>query len=370
MKNEMKLESGTSNASTTTEEGLGYILAHFTGQSRLFPRAISTKETENRQVLVKNVEEVLARFAQANFLDCRISAYPPPSEVSSFVGVNLDIAPRVVMIDLDRENFSTQRAFETALTKTLKAINCSLYSCQPTVIWSGSGYHIYLVLDAFELEKEDAFNNNKFGSNPSQRFLRFAEWFLSNGKCDPQHNNTVSLRNCMLRVPGSVNSKNGTVVRIIKRWDGQRPSIRFLLGSFHVWLTNQQLKESKDQRGKPKFFSSNNGHNNITWIENLLQTPISDYRKLAIWHILVPYLLNIKTLPYDKSYNIIREWLDECNQLKRLDFTPSYKIKGALNSSKDFFPVSCDKLKPKIKAFTICCKRKECCDSEWQLDYV
>jgi hypothetical protein len=351
MKNEMKLESGTSNASTTTEEGLGYILAHFTGQSRLFPRAISTKETENRQVLVKNVEEVLARFAQANFLDCRISAYPPPSEVSSFVGVNLDIAPRVVMIDLDRENFSTQRAFETALTKTLKAINCSLCSCQPTVIWSGSGYHIYLVLDAFELETEDAFNNNKFGSNPSQRFLRFAEWFLSNGKCDPQHNNTVSLRNCMLRVPGSVNSKNGNVVRIVKRWDGQRPSIRFLLGSFHVWLTNQQLKESKEQRGNSKISSSNNGHNNITWIENLLQTPISDYRKLAIWHIFIPYLLNIRGLSPNKACGIIMEWLKECDKLRRLDFTPSYKIKGALNSSKEFLPVRCEKLKIENQGF-------------------
>jgi hypothetical protein len=105
-----------------------------------------------------------------------------------------------------------------ALTKTLKAINCSLRSCQPTVIWSGSAYHIYLVLDAFVLEAEDVFNNNKFGSNPSQRFLRFAEWFLSNGKCDPKHNSTVSLRNCMLRVPGSVNSKNENVVRIVKRW--------------------------------------------------------------------------------------------------------------------------------------------------------
>jgi hypothetical protein len=167
----------------TLEEGLEYILSHFEGQRQLWPRTISTRTTDHRQVIVNSKEEALARFEQANWLDCKISAYPPPSEVSTFVGVNLETAPSFIMIDLDRKTFKTQRAFEMALTKTLKAINCYLCNCQSTVIWSGSGYHIYIVLDAFVLEGEDAFNNPRFGSNPSQTFLRFAEWFLSNGKC-------------------------------------------------------------------------------------------------------------------------------------------------------------------------------------------
>jgi hypothetical protein len=132
-------------------EGLDHILSHFKGQ-RLFPRTISTKTTEGRQVVVNSIEEVLARFEQADFMDCRFSAYPLPSEVSSFVGVNLDIAPRCVMIDLDRKTFKTQRAFEMALAAALKKISKMLIS-EPTVIWSGSGYHIYLVLDAFVLER-------------------------------------------------------------------------------------------------------------------------------------------------------------------------------------------------------------------------
>jgi hypothetical protein len=106
-------------ASITLEEGLDYILSHFEGQ-RLFPRTISTKTTEGRQVGVNSREEALARFAQANFLDCRISAYPQPSEISSFVGVNLETALNIVMIDLDRETFHTQRAFEMTLSRTLK----------------------------------------------------------------------------------------------------------------------------------------------------------------------------------------------------------------------------------------------------------
>lgn len=100
------------------------------------------------------------------------------------------------MIDLDREIFNTQKAVEIALSRTLKKIEkFNSTEIQPTVIWSGNGYHIYLVLDAFVLETEDIFNNSRFGQQPSQKFLRFAEHFLPNGKCDSQHNKTISFKN-------------------------------------------------------------------------------------------------------------------------------------------------------------------------------
>jgi hypothetical protein len=303
-------------------------------------------------VVVNSREEGLARFEQANFVDCRLSAYHLPSELSSFVGVNLDIAPNIVMIDLDRETFKTQKAFELALTKTLRKIMETIIS-EPTVIWSGSGYHIYLVLDAFVLEGEDAFNNGRFGSNPSQKFLRFAEQFLSNGKCDPQHNKTVSLRNCMLRIPGSMNSKNGQPVKIVKRWNGHRPRIGLLLEDFYVYLCNQRIKELQSQRcnNSRHEIEVNAISGNIRWIENLLKTPIADFRKLAIWRILVPYLLNIRGLSPDDTMSIIREWLDRCNQLRRLDFSPNHRIKSVLNSSKDFLPISCSKLRAENEGF-------------------
>lgn len=55
-------------------ESLDLILSHF--EDPIWPRTISSKTTEGRQVLVCNKEEAIARFAQANSLDCRISAYP------------------------------------------------------------------------------------------------------------------------------------------------------------------------------------------------------------------------------------------------------------------------------------------------------
>ena len=212
-----------------------------------------------------------------------------------------------------------------ALSRTLKKI-LRIKISEPTVIWSGNGYHIYLVLDAFVLETEDAFNNSKFGSNPSQKFLRFAEWFLSIGKCDPQHNKTVSFKNCMLRVPGSVNSKNGQTVRIIQRWNGYRPSIKLLLEDFYVYLSGQRLAELEEKKSsnsvKPELHKQfPKGGSNIHWIERLLQTPISDYRKLAIWHILIPYLMNIRGWSSDEAQGIIMKWLEEWINFGNFDFS-------------------------------------------------
>ena len=85
------------------------------------------------------------------------------------------------------------------------------------------------------------------------------------------------------------------------------------------------------------------GH--IQWIENLLHTAIANYRKLAIWHIFAPYLLNIRGLSPNETHRIIMKWLEECDKLRKLDFAPSYKIKKALNSSKNFLPVSCEQAK-------------------------
>ena len=47
---------------TAIEEGLDFILGHF--QGIIWPRSISTKATEGRQVVVNGQKEALARFSQ------------------------------------------------------------------------------------------------------------------------------------------------------------------------------------------------------------------------------------------------------------------------------------------------------------------
>ena len=62
----------------------------------------------------------------------------------------------------------------------------------------------------------------------------------------------------------------------------------------------------------------------ILWIEKLLQTPVDDYRKFAIWRILAPYLINIKGSSIEDAFTMIRDWLNKCNSLRQLDLSKLY----------------------------------------------
>jgi hypothetical protein len=181
----------------------------------------------------------------------------------------------------------------------------------------------------------------------SLRFLRFIEWFLSNGKSDKAHNTTVSFNNCMLRIPGSINSKNGAQVRIVRQWNSHRASIKPVLEDFYVYLADQRLKELRSTIGNRSKYRQKGQDQNISWIEILLQTPIRDRRKYAIWRILSPYLINVKKLQDKLAFNIIKKWLQRCNELERLDFYIDHRIREGISSAirTGFFPISLEKLK-------------------------
>jgi hypothetical protein len=219
------------------ESGLDYILNHFQGD--LWPRTISTKATRGAQIVVRTKEEALKRFEQADFLDCKINAYPKRIE---WKGINLQ-APNFIFIDLDLGRFKSRLALNRCLDKTLKNISEKFnVAVNTTVLWSGNGYHIYLPVEAFVLEQESEFA--RFG-NPSRKFIQFAEPYLSNNKSDPEHTKGLSFKNCMLRVPGSINSKHEgrKEVKIIQKWDGKRPSIKPLFYRFDLYLLIRRSKE-------------------------------------------------------------------------------------------------------------------------------
>jgi hypothetical protein len=230
------------------EEGLNFILSHF---KEGFPRTISTKTTEGRQILVYNKEEALARFKAANFLDCKINAYPKFIEWN---GINRQ-APNFIFIDLDQGRFKSRKSLDRVLDKTLMNISQKFNisaAVHPTIIWSGHGYHIYLPVEAFVLEEESEFN--RFGY-PSRKFIQFAEYYLSDNKADPSHTKGLSFKNCMIRIPGSFNSKNGTEeeeVKIIQKWNGYRPNIKPLLFRFDLYLLVSKSKELHNNKTKQK----------------------------------------------------------------------------------------------------------------------
>jgi hypothetical protein len=327
------------------KEGLDYLLSHFSGPSEdIFPRTIATNITEGRQVLVSNRQEALIWFGAANWLDCRISAYRywKPTALSKFIGIKNPLPADLALIDLDMCNFGNERLLKNALRKVLLKIT-RLLGLKPTVIWSGNGYHIYVPINT-PMVLEDIWEFAQI-EQVSTKFLRFAEWYLSSGLSDSVHNKTVSLNNCMLRIPGSLNSKNGTQVKVVKKWDGNRPHIKLLIGSFCSYLKEQQIKELQLQHKRQTFCLSRQYSNNIQWIETLLQTPLADYRKFVVWRILAPYLINVKMMSRDDAFDTIENWLNECDKLNRLGFYPKARIREGLRGAlKGYHPISFEKL--------------------------
>jgi hypothetical protein len=343
------------------EKGLDFLLMHF-NQERLFPRKIQTHKSKGKQIEVFSKEAAMKYFEQSDFVDCRINNFP---SYTNYKGVQR-YPPDSIFIDIDRSTFKDDKSFENALSKTLKNIKETLNG-HPTVNNSGNGYHIIQPIECpVILEQIEQFQKYKNNFFVSQEFLRFAKNNLSANKADPH--NYPSFKSCQIRIPGSINSKYDRQVKIIQKWNGYRPSItREFLEDFRTHLeqkitdqentkinynNNHKYKNNNNLNRHNQYNSNNNNNNNnrIEWIEKILQTPFPDCRKIIVDLILGPYLINIKKMSYDESYQIIREWLDKCNNLKKLDNYQNfvnYRIPQALKTAtqKGIKPLGLSKIK-------------------------
>jgi hypothetical protein len=72
------------------------------------------KSIEEGQIEVNNIQEAYANFKQANFLDCRINAYPA---YTRYRGINSQ-PPNFVMCDLDVAKFRIGKLLLQTLQKT------------------------------------------------------------------------------------------------------------------------------------------------------------------------------------------------------------------------------------------------------------
>jgi hypothetical protein len=338
----------TINKDTIMGANLDFILDHFNGP--LFPRTIMTK-TLGCQKEVFNKQEALARFKAANYQDCRINAYPSHTE---YAGINLT-APSFIMIDLDLKDFDySQEKLEKVLQKTLNKINNVFHgaNAKPTVLWTGNGYHIYLPISGFILEEIDRFACyiDPSKKDLTSRCMQFAEDFFTEKKGDPQHR--PSIKSCLIRIPGTINSKCNQEVKIVQRWDRARPPVNYLLRDFRTWLVTEKINDKREESKTAKYRNSNRigsrycSSNSIPWIEKLLQTPIADYRKYAIWRIIMPYLYDVKKLSEPEVIDITQTWLNKCNSFRSLDFNAKYLIRQNIRNSKKnrYLPISFDKL--------------------------
>jgi hypothetical protein len=346
------------------KEGLIFILNHLGG---LYPRTISTYATGGRQRLVNNFAEAMAFFKAANFLDCRISAYP---KYTDYYVNKTGIAPSVLLVDIDKEHFIPEE-FELTATRTYSNFHNVLGS-RPTQLWTGGGYHFIQPQSVPVIERIEDFQ--KFDQS-SRRFLQFEEQLLTDGKGDQSHWSTVSFNNMQLRVPCSLNSKlvqfdGGRIidipydarVRIEKYWDGNTPTVgRVLLMQYYTRLQFAAIRDIREQRvrevqyrkyrhiyGRARECINLHGYD---YIEKLLNKPLDDFRKFCIWKIFVPYFINVKRLPRLEGFNRTKSWLDRCNSISRLNFNPACRIEYAINNVGTFPPTYQDRLEYVNKLF-------------------
>jgi len=160
----------------------------------------------------------------------------------------------------------------------------------------------------------------------------------------------------MLRIPGSLNfgacHKNDkdeiidipseAEVRVIHTWDGNRPDVNHLLPRCYIWLKSAAIKDMQKRIEADKISREYRWKleekKTFPWIEKLLNKPIDSNRYYCVWRILIPYLINIRKLSRQDAYNIISDWLDRCNSLKRLNFSRR-KVDWSIDHVGRYLPV-------------------------------
>lgn len=252
------------NQVNTIEEGLNYLLEHF--QKPLFPRTVSTRSTDNKQIVVWSRDEVLWYFNQARLQDCRINAYSV-YEIENMI-------PNLIFIDLDNVS---------ALDETL--VNFNKLGANPSVLFTGNGLAI---IQPIKMESwKHVSHHGNCAEELAKLFMQFASRHLSNNKCDS--GNHPSLKSCLIRVPTSINSKNGNVVLVKQCWDGVRADVSSI--PFKEYLI--KIQKEGEYTETPRVNSSQK----FDYIEKLLDKKLTDCRKRVCDLVILPYLINIKNLP-------------------------------------------------------------------------
>jgi hypothetical protein len=223
-------------------------LSHF--NDSIWPRTISTKLTEGRQITIYSKLEAMSYYKDSDYLDCRISAYQYPHKNDNSSTPTISFL--MIDLDLSKLNFN-MKLLDFAKVKTLSRIKDTFnlkYNYEPaTIFWTGNGYHFYIPAES-ERVLEDMSEFSKI-KDPSKQFLRFAEYYLSNGKADSEHYHTVSFKKCLLRIPGSYNSKNMSQVRIVQKWNGaSKVSLNLLYDKFLAYLIDQGSRVVKHNNDK------------------------------------------------------------------------------------------------------------------------
>jgi hypothetical protein len=361
-------------------DGLDLMMEHFryVNGNRL-PRTIQTGAGgKGTQYSVDSRERIMTYYKAALYEDCRINAYPDfeTMKQQSLIPKDYKPMPDYVLIDLDRKSFDSDEAFESALKKTILANvekniisnngNNKSSADDVTVVWTGNGCHVHIPLYwESALENMVEFENFK-EQDLATRFIRWAERELSSGLADKHHN--PSIKSCLFRVPGTVNNKakergRDPIVRFnqVSNWvlvgkqhsaspedDMSRPRVKpeFLM-KFHSMLVQELIDEKVEKMKRRSNLSSGTLVKNNSalvsnkwafWIEPILKHGWQDHRKDLLYWVLAPYLVTVKGMEYDRAYDLLRVWLQMCDDIRRLEPGWSYfeyRVRYCLDAAKD-----------------------------------
>lgn len=246
----------------TIYDGIKFILFHFEKQQKLFPRTIKTNNSidavkvDDEPVVQNSVDNIFNIFKGSNYYDCKInclyytndSTPPYNNDAKSFKNKSKTataIESSFIMLYLYLNDFSyNKKKLDIILNKTLNKLSAKFYGdANPTVLWTGDGYQIYQPLDGIVFENQKTFLDLlqyvDSRSDISTEFLRFAQEFFTNEKVGPKY--FSSLKSCFMDVPGTFNFKNGEQIKIIHKWDGKYPSIRWVTYDFKNYLIQKRI---------------------------------------------------------------------------------------------------------------------------------
>ena len=244
-----------------------------------FPRTISTKKLRNAQVTVFSIDEIIRYFEQSEWLDCRVSLFGK-EEIRQ-------IRPNAIFIDLDDKD--SLEFVKIRIRELIGGI--------PLVISTGNGYAVIQPIQMKSMIGIGVGNLSDY--EVSTKFLKFSKRYLTNDKADPCNN--PSLKNCMIRVPYTINSKNSNIVEFKESWNYHRVSVRNIPFKNHIEQESKQnITKSHANTIDPKKFQ---------WIEKLLKRKIDDHRNFLLFDV-CRYLINIKKLSLDQATNLAYNWLD------------------------------------------------------------
>jgi hypothetical protein len=346
-------------------DGLDFIMELF--EAPKFPRTILTGSSYKPRV-VNSRDEAMTYIEPALYEDIYMNSYLNYEWMAKNgkITPGFKPIPNYIMIDLDRDHFESDEEFEAALNTTLQNIKSSftgLITEHQIVVASGNGYHVHVPLPGFQTPLEDMPEFAPFKDDPDlpNKFLQWAEDTLSNGMADQHHNPAIN--SSLFRVPGTINTKardrrRDPRVRIVQGMEyviarnleqeslpdiqynerASKPTKKFL-NDFLGHLIQERIDEKVEKLQRRKYqFIQVGGSNQISWIDKLLQTGVADDRKNLIFWVLAPYLITVRNIEYDKAYHVIEEWLEKCDQVRRLepDWTSfRYRIRYCLDTAED-----------------------------------